>query len=111
PAARAAAEPAMSLAGSARQLTATLLDAGRQRLELAALDVEEEVLRAGGAIAAMLAAAVLSAVALIAACAAVVIALWDYAPVATPALLAVLFAAGAALVVRRLAHVLRSKPI
>jgi uncharacterized membrane protein YqjE len=100
----------MSLAGSTRQLAASLVLGGRQRLELAALDVEEEILRAGCTLASMMAVAVFAALALAALAGSIVVLLWDRAPVA--ALLGTFATFGfiAALLAYRLANGLRAKP-
>jgi len=95
---------------STRRLAASLVSGGRQRLELAALDVEEEILRAGCALASMMIIAVLSALALAALAAAIVVMLWNTAPVAALCGVAVVFGAAAAILARRLADSLRTKP-
>jgi uncharacterized membrane protein YqjE len=92
----------MSLLHSARRLAASLVLTGRQRLELAALDIEQELLHAGGAVASMLAIAVLATLALAALSAALAIAMWDRSPVAVLLVLGVLYAVGAVLLARRL---------
>ncbi|MBI5278036.1 MAG: phage holin family protein [Burkholderiales bacterium] len=65
-----------------QRIVATLLVAGRHRLELAALDVEEEVLRLGLLLAGMLAVAALATLSVAAAAALVVVAAWQAGPVA-----------------------------
>jgi uncharacterized membrane protein YqjE len=100
----------VSLADSARQLAATLAATGRQRLELAAVDVEEEVLRAGCAFARMLAVAAFGMLAVAALSAAIVAALWDRAPIAALLGVALVHAVIAAVFALRLRTGLRSKP-
>jgi uncharacterized membrane protein YqjE len=100
----------VSLGDTARQLAASLAAAGRQRLELAALDVEEEVLRAGFAIASMLAVTAFGIVALAALSAAIVLAVWDRAPVIALLGVALAHSGAAAFVALRLARTLRAKP-
>ena len=100
----------MSLGDSARELAATLVAMSRQRLELAALDVEEELLRAGCAVAAMLAVTAFATLAAAAISAAIVVAMWDRAPVAALLAIGVVHAAAAAVLSLRLARALRTKP-
>jgi len=83
---------------------------GRQRLELAALDVEEELLHAGITVAAILAITMFAALALAAVAAAVVVLLWDRAPVAALLGTSAVFALAASLVTWWLMRALRAKP-
>lgn len=100
----------MSMADGARQLAASLVTAGRQRLELAALDVQEELLRAGICIAGMLAVSVLATVALVGVSAALVLTFWDRAGVASLWLIAGLLGAATWALAARLARTLRTRP-
>lgn len=100
----------MALSASLTQLASGLRLAARQRLELAALDVEEECIRLGCLLAMAFAAALLAALALAAAAAAVVVCFWDSARI--PALIGVTlaFAAGAGVMLWQLARAWRAKP-
>jgi len=100
----------MSLADTLRQIGAGTLGLARQRLELAALDFEEEMLRAGALLAALLVAVLLGTLAVATAVALVVVLFWDTARVAALATCFVLLAAGTAFVVWRLAQALQAKP-
>lgn len=100
----------MSIAQTSRRLAASLVLGARQRLALAALDVEEEVLRAGCAVATMLGVAALATLALAAIAAAVAVLLWDRSPVAALLGMGATFAVLAALLAWRLAAALRAKP-
>ena len=93
-----------------RRLAASLVLAGRQRLELVALDLEEELLRAGGAIAAMLVISSFASVAFLLLAAAVVIAMWDRAGIASLLVLGTFFAVAAVAVAWRLGRAVRAKP-
>lgn len=100
----------MALAESLRALGAGLADAGRQRLALAALDVEDQALRAGQLLAALLAVAVLALLALAALAATVVVLFWDSARIAALAGVSLFFVAGAVLAFWRLQRGLRERP-
>jgi uncharacterized membrane protein YqjE len=100
----------MSLADGARRFAASLVLTGRQRLEMAALDVEEELLRAGLALAAIVAAVALGTLALMAIAAAIVIALWPWSPIGALVVLALLFGGGAACAVMYVVRSYREKP-
>lgn len=67
----------MSLRQTFTQLMSSLLLVASQRLELASLDVEEELLRLGNLLAGTLVTALIFALALAAAAATVVIYFWD----------------------------------
>jgi uncharacterized membrane protein YqjE len=96
--------------GGLRRLGAGALVLARHRLELAALDVEEEVLRAGALLAGMLAVAALAALALAAAAALAVVALWPYSPLGALGGVAALFGAAAVIGFLRLRAALARKP-
>jgi uncharacterized membrane protein YqjE len=100
----------MSLADTARRLAASVVLSGRQRLELAALDIEEEVVRAGNAVALMLVVAVFSTLALASLAAAVVVLLWEHSHFVALLGSFALFSAVAAVVARSLLTALRAKP-
>ena len=92
----------MPLGGGLRRLGATYLLIARQRLELAALDVEEELLRAALLVAGMLACVALACLALAAAAATIVVVWWDTHRLA--ALLGVTLFFGLAVVMPVLGH-------
>jgi uncharacterized membrane protein YqjE len=100
----------VALAASLSELGSTLVLAARQRLELAALDVEEELIRLACLLAMALAASLLSALALAAVAVAVAAHFWDTARL--PALLgiALFFAAGAGALAWRMARAWNAKP-
>ncbi|MES2483782.1 MAG: phage holin family protein [Pseudomonadota bacterium] len=100
----------MSLADPLRQIGAGALGLARQRLELAALDIEEEMLRAGTLLAALLVAVLLGTLAVATAIALVVVLFWDTARVAALATCFLALAAGTAFVMWRLTQALRTKP-
>ncbi len=100
----------MSLADTLRQIGTGALGLARQRLELAALDIEEEMLRVGTLLAALLVAVLLGTLAVATAIALVVVLFWDTARVPALATCFVVLAAGTALVAWRLAQALRTKP-
>ena len=100
----------MSLADSTRRLAASLVLSGRQRLELAALDVEEELLHAGRTVATMMAIAILAGLALAALATAVVVLLWDRGAVAALLGTGAVFGLSAGLLAWRLTGALRAKP-
>jgi uncharacterized membrane protein YqjE len=100
----------MGLAASLSELGSGLLLAARQRLELAALDVEEEFIRLACLLAMAVAAALLATLALAAGAAAIAAHFWDTARI--PALLgiALAFALGAGALAWRMARAWRAKP-
>jgi uncharacterized membrane protein YqjE len=100
----------MALGSSLGRLGAGAVLALRQRLELASLDVEEELLRLVGLIAGALVAALLFALALAAGAATVVVLFWDQARIAALVGVTLFFAAGGGLAARALMRSLRDKP-
>ena len=100
----------MALGQALSRLGATSLQLVRQRLELASLDVEEELLRLDALLAGVLAAILMLTLALAAAAAGVVAYFWDSARMA--ALLGVTgaFAAAGLALAWRVARALRDKP-
>ncbi len=82
----------------------------RQRIELASMDVEEELLRFAALLAGILAAVLLAALALAAAAAGLVVFYWDSARLAALGGVAAFFAAASGLVAWRLSCALRAKP-
>lgn len=100
----------MALGQSLARLGASLLEIARQRLELAALDVEEELLRLGGLLAGALVTALMLALALASAAATFVIYFWDGARLAATLGVTGFFALAGALMAWRLARALRDKP-
>lgn len=100
----------MALGDSLGRLGASALRVAHQRLELAALDVEEELLRTWRMLASVVMAALLATLALGAAAAFVVVAFWDTARLAALAGVTLVFAAAAVAVARNAALALASKP-
>lgn len=100
----------MALGQTLTQLGASSLLLVRQRLELASLDVEEELLRLGGLLAGALVTALMLALALASAAATFVIYFWEGARLAATLGVTVFFALTAVLMAWRLARALRDKP-
>ncbi len=100
----------MALASNLARLGAGSLLAARQRLELASLDVEEELLRLGLLLAGAVVTALMLTLALSAAAASVIIYFWDGARLAAVLGVTGFFAVATLLMVWRLALALRSKP-
>jgi uncharacterized membrane protein YqjE len=100
----------MALGPSLSRLGAGTLLALRQRLELASVDVEEEMLRLVGLIAGALVTALLFALALAAGAATVVVLFWDSARIAALLGVTLSFAGGGAMAASALARSLRDKP-
>jgi uncharacterized membrane protein YqjE len=100
----------MALGECLRAVAATGALIARQRLELAALDVQDELAAWTRLLAGVLAVAVLAALALGAIGVAVVIALWDVARLAAVAGVALAYVVGAALAWQRLLRAWAAKP-
>lgn len=100
----------MALGDSLRTVAATGALLARQRLELAALDVQDELGAWTRLLAGVLAVAVLAGLALGAIGAAVVIALWDVARLPAIAGVALAYVVGAALAWQRLLRAWAAKP-
>jgi uncharacterized membrane protein YqjE len=100
----------MALGESFSRLGASSLLLARQRLELASLDVEEELLRIGGLFAGALVTALMLALALAGAAATVVIYFWEGARMAASLGVTIFFALTAAIMAWRLARAVRDKP-
>lgn len=83
------------MAGALSRLAASALAAAHQRLELAALDVEEELLRASRLAAGIVVAGVLASAALASFGALIVLCFWDTARLAALAGVTALYAAAA----------------
>jgi uncharacterized membrane protein YqjE len=100
----------MALGQTLSRLGASLLLVASQRLELASIDVEEELLRLGALLAGTLVTSMMLALALAAAATTVVVYYWDTARLA--ALLGVtgLFTVAGLAMAWRLSHALREKP-
>ncbi|MGE4239762.1 phage holin family protein [Ramlibacter sp.] len=96
--------------GLLRRVAASGVQVLRQRVALAALDVEQELLFAGCAIAALLAFTTLAALALAALGLAVIAYWWEDARVAASLGVATFFASAAGFVAWRLAVSFRTKP-
>lgn len=100
----------MSLGRGVTRLVAGSVLLLRQRLELASLEVEEEILRLGLLLARAMVSALLLALALFGTGATVVIYFWDAARLAAAIGVTVFFALAAVLAGWRLAAALRDKP-
>jgi uncharacterized membrane protein YqjE len=100
----------MALGQSLTRLAASSLLIARQRLELASLDVEEEMLRVGALLAGALVTALMLALALASAAATFVIYFWDGARLAATMGVTAFFALAGALMAWRLNRALRNKP-
>jgi uncharacterized membrane protein YqjE len=100
----------MALGESLTRLGASSLQMARQRVELAALDVEEELLRVLGLLAGALVTALMLALALASAAATLVIYFWDGARVAAGMGVTAFFALAGALLAWRVARAVRDKP-
>lgn len=100
----------MALGQSLIRLGASSLMLARQRLELASLDVEEELLRLGALLAGALVTALMLALALAGAAATFVIYFWEGARLAASLGVTAFFALVAALMAWRLARAVRDKP-
>jgi uncharacterized membrane protein YqjE len=100
----------MALGQSVARLGATSLLMARQRLELASLDVEEELLRLGALLAGALVTALMLGLALASAAASFVIYFWDGARMAATLGVTAFFALSGVLMTWRLARALRNKP-
>ena len=100
----------MGLARHLARLLAGSLVEVRQRLELASLELEEELLRVGLLLAHALVTAILLALALMGIGASVVIYFWETARLAAALGVTAFFALAAVLVAWRLANALRDKP-
>ncbi len=100
----------MALGQTLSRLSASLILVASQRLELASIDLEEELLRFGSLLAGAVVTALMFALALAAAAMTVVVYFWDTARL--PALLGItgLFAMVALVMAWRLAQALRDKP-
>jgi uncharacterized membrane protein YqjE len=99
-----------ALTGSGQRLGASLVDFARQRLELAALDIEEEALRLLALEALLLAGAVFGLLTLAALAATVIVLLWDSARYLALGGVTACFAAATLACGWRLRAALRSKP-
>ena len=100
----------MALARNLARLGAGSLLLARQRLELASLDIEEEVLRIGLLLAGALVTALMLALALSAAAATIVIYFWESARMAAAISVTGFFTLATALMAWRLAVAWRDKP-
>lgn len=100
----------MALVRNLARLGASSLLLARQRLELASLDIEEELLRFGLLLAGALVTALMLALALSAAAASVVIYFWDGARMSAVLGVTGFFSLAAVLMAWRLVTALRDKP-
>ena len=100
----------MGLGRNLARLSAGSLLLVRQRLELASIEVEEELLRTALLFARTLVAALLLALARVFAAATVIIVFWDSARVAAALGVTACFAVGGGWVAWRLASALRARP-
>lgn len=100
----------MALGQTVSRLGATSLLLARQRLELASLDIEEELLRVGGLLAGALVTALMLALAFAGAAATLVIYFWEDARLVATLGVTAFFALAGALMAWRVARALRNKP-
>jgi uncharacterized membrane protein YqjE len=100
----------MALGRSLTQLAAGTLLALRQRLELASLDVEEELLRLVGLIAGALVAALLFTLALAAGATTVVVLFWDQGRIAALVGVTLFFTLAGAVAAGAFSRALRDRP-
>jgi uncharacterized membrane protein YqjE len=100
----------MALGQTLSRLGASLLVVASQRLELASLDIEEELLRLGSLLAGTLVTALMFALAMAAAATTVVVYFWDIARMAALLGITGLFATVALVMAWRLSQALRDKP-
>ena len=100
----------MGVGGHLTRLAAGSILLVRQRLELASLEIEEELLRVALLLAGALATALMLGLALLAAGATVIIYFWDVARVTAAILVTLFFALAAGLGAWRLACAVRDKP-
>lgn len=100
----------MSLGDSLGRLGATSLLLARQRLELAALDLEEELAHTGSFLVGALVAALLGTLSLAALAATVVVLFWDTARITALVTVTVVFFAATAAAAWRCRSALRAKP-
>lgn len=92
------------------ELGANTVRLARQRIELAALDLEEEALRQGGLLVGAIATVLVATLALAAAAALVAVYFWDSARIAALAGITVFFTLAAVVMARKLQLALRAKP-
>lgn len=100
----------MALGQTLSRLSSNVLHALHRRLELASLDVEEELLRIVGLLAFALAATMLLGMAVATAAATVVVALWDVSRLAALIGVTCVFAACGLAMAWHIARTLRNKP-
>jgi uncharacterized membrane protein YqjE len=100
----------MALGQTLSRLGESLLLVARQRIELASLDVEEELLRLGTLLADTLITSLILALALAAAAMTVVVYLWDSARLAVLLAVTALFTAIGLTMLWRLSRALHHKP-
>jgi uncharacterized membrane protein YqjE len=100
----------MALGQTLSRLGSNVLRGLHRRLELASLDVEEELLRIAGLLAFALAAILLFAMAVAAAAATVVVALWDVSRLAALIGVTCVFTVCGGAIAWHIARTLRDKP-
>lgn len=100
----------MGLGRSLSRVAAGALQIARQRVELASLDVEEEMLRIGGLLAGALVTALMLALALASAAATFVIYFWDGARLAATLGVTAFFVLAGVLMAWRVARAVQQKP-
>lgn len=100
----------MALGQTLSRLSSNVLRALHQRLELASLDVEEELLRIVGLLAFALVATLLLGMAVAAAAATVVVALWDVSRLAALVGVTCVFSACGLVAAWHVVRSLRNKP-
>jgi uncharacterized membrane protein YqjE len=100
----------MALGQTLKQFGTSLLQVATQRLELASLDFEEELLHLGNLFASILASSLLLALALAAAATTLVVYFWDSARMVTLLGVTCIFFAMGLAMAWRVARALRNKP-
>lgn len=100
----------MALGQILSELGANTVRLARQRIELATLDLEEEILRLGGLLVGAVATVLMAALALAAIAALVAVYFWDSARIAALAGIAGFFALATIVMARKLQLALRAKP-
>ncbi len=100
----------MAILDTVGRISGTLVDMARTRLELAALEIEEETQRVLGYFALALLALILSGIALVLVAASVIIVFWDSYRIPAALSMVVLFGVGAAIAGFKLKAAFTTRP-
>ncbi len=100
----------MAILDTVGRISGTLVDMARTRLELAALEIEEETQRVLGYFALALLALILSGIALVLVAASVIIVFWDSYRIPAALAMVVLFGVGAAIAGAKLKSAFTTRP-